>query len=230
MPAATVAESGRPVSSSRAPSALSIAPHSTPDVPPALAAHSLPAAVSTEAWPAPSSTTLAAAARAADDPLTIPRPWSPSPAMASIRPSSSSASASISAIASKARATSLPPLRPSSSESSANCGVAGAVSASPPVGRSPAAAAGSAAPFLFAGGSAGGGPAGRGPAPSGCAPRPHQGQRPPRHIETGDQLADFRLDDDEPTIAQQPGDLAPHHEQFLVLGAAKSVEDHRDSL
>ena len=214
---------GRP---SRAPSALSIAPHSTPDVPPAFAAHSLPAAVSTEPAPAPSVTARAAASRAADEPLTMPRPWSPSPAIASIRPNSSSASASISAIASKARATSLRagaavvirqlgelplwpprPPRPHRSE------------------RSPAGCAADVAPLRYAGVSAGA--------------VQYFSSSSSSHITSANNPAMSRLVTSSPTsgstivvptVAQQPRHRAPHHEQLLVLGAAKSIEDHCDSL
>ena len=93
-PARMAAASWTPVISSAsspsvAPTADSAAPHNTPEVPPALAAQASPARLSTVATPAPSSTAAAAATRAAEEPLAIPRPWSPSPATASMRPSSS---------------------------------------------------------------------------------------------------------------------------------------------
>src|SRR4051794_35592395 len=83
--AAVVADPSVTSSPMAAPRARRNWPQSTPEVPPALPAHASPAAASTVATPAPASSGGRAASRACVTPLTIPRPWSPSPATASIR-------------------------------------------------------------------------------------------------------------------------------------------------
>ena len=156
----------------------------------------------------------------------MPRPWSPSPATASMRPSSSSASASMSAIAveragdqllrrdgrrrRRVRATSTSwrrrRRRPHRCDAHPRM---------PPSRRALA---------------VGRGVRRCGPVLLELLVEPHHGQRAARHVEAGDQLADLGLDDRVAAFAQQPRHGAPDDEQFLVLGAAESVEDHRDSL
>jgi hypothetical protein len=70
----------------------------------------------------------------------------------------------------------------------------------------------------------------RGPILSELVVQPHDRQRAAGHIQARDQLPHFGLNDFVAAIAQQPRHLAPQDEQFFVLGAAKSVQDHRDSL
>ena len=108
--------------------------------------------------------------------------------------------------------------------SSATRVVAAAASAAASVRRSPA-AAGTAAPLRYAGVSAGA--------------VQYRSSSSSSHITVSEQPAMSRLVTSSPTSGSTMSNprsrssratVTPHHEQLLVLGAAKSVEDHRDSL
>ncbi|KMO84887.1 hypothetical protein MCHUDSM44219_00249 [Mycolicibacterium chubuense] len=58
---------------------------------------------------------------------------------------------------------------------------------------------------------------------------PHHRQRAARHVQARDELTHLGFDDLVAPLAQQPRHGAPDHEQFLVLGAAQSVQDDRET-
>ena len=57
---------------------------------------------------------------------------------------------------------------------------------------------------------------------------PHQSQRNTCHVEAGDELPHLRVDDRQPRLLETTTDVVPQHEEFLVLGGAKSVDDRDD--
>ena len=59
----------------------------------------------------------------------------------------------------------------------------------------------------------------------GLVVEPADGQRRPGHVEAGDEFADFRVDGLDAGGLEPGRDFVPEHEEFLVAGGAKAVDE-----